>query len=246
MAGLMQQKQRPGGGPQPGGPAPQGPRGTPPAPQSPGGAGPGAAPEAGAEAMAPEGEAVSPEEQAAYDRFVTNGMTLIYSDNALPKVLDTLAGDGNPIEGLANATAMVALRLDESARQSEIEVPGPVKFHGSVELLEQMAELGEAAGIHEYSPEDLESATFMALDLYRESQSEQGQLPKEELEQDMQQVLEAEEQGKIEQVLPGLSEYAEISRQREGKEQGPGPGPGEGAPPAGGGGGAPQGPPRRA
>jgi hypothetical protein len=94
---------------------------------------------------APEGQQddgdqanVSPEEQAAYDEFVTNGMKLIYQgDHVAPAVLDQLKGNwkasrirsarfpgreaarpGNPIDDLSVATVSLVLALEASAANS--------------------------------------------------------------------------------------------------------------------------------
>jgi hypothetical protein len=174
------------------------------------------------EAAPDEESNVSPEEQAQYDTFVTNGMTMMYDEKVLPQIMEALKGDGNPIEGLANATAMIVLRLDDSAEQSGQQISGEVKFHGATELLEQLAELSQEAGIHEFNEEDMEAATYLAMDIYRTTRQEQGKLPKEDLEQDMQELMALNESGQLDQEFPGLSEHA-AKRSQPGQEEGPPP-----------------------
>jgi hypothetical protein len=159
--------------------------------------------------MPPDEESnVSPDEQEAYNVFVSNGMELLYSEQVMPQVLEAIKGDDNPVEGLANALAMIVLRLDESAGEAGQEVSGDVKFHGATELLEQMAELAEEAGIHEFSEEDMEAALYQAMDVYRSVQGEQGKLPTEDLSQDMQELMALNESGRMDEVFPGLDEFA--------------------------------------
>jgi hypothetical protein len=183
----------------------------------PGAAPPGAPPQTGmpGPAMGEEGAAmgeeqpnVSPEEQAQYEQWVTNGMQLIYSKQTLPHVMKLLSGGEKPTEGLANALAMVALRLDESAKEGGTEISGDVKLHGAQELLEQLAELAENAGIHEFSEEELEAAFYLALDIYRSTAQANGTLPVEDLKQDFNELVAADQQGRLDEVLPGISEYA--------------------------------------
>ena len=152
---------------------------------------------------------VTPEEQAEYDQFVTNGMKLMYSEETLPKVLESIAGDGNPIEGLGTALAMLVMRVEDSAKDSGREISGDVKLNAATELLEQMAELATEAGIHDFSPEDMEVALFHGLDVYRETRAQQGELPVDELTEDMAQIVKADQQGRIDEVVPGLKEYAQ-------------------------------------
>lgn len=167
---------------------------------------------------APEGEEmaegeeesnVPPEEQQQYDQFVANGMNIIYSDEAMPQLLETLKGDGNPVEGLANALVAVVSRLDDSAKGAGLDVEGDIKMHGGKELMDQLVELAETAGVHEYTPDEVESAFFMALDLYRENQMQQGTLPTEELSQDMSELVQADQEGRLEEIAPGATEYAQ-------------------------------------
>lgn len=165
----------------------------------------------------PQGEEesnVSPEEQKSYNNFVTNGMKLMYSEKTMPQVVKAIQGGGNPVEGLANAALTVVTQLEQSAKQKGVEISPDVKYHGSEELLAQMAELAEAAGIHEFSEEELEQAFFLALDLYRVGKQQSGELDEGALKQDMQMLQAANEQGQLDQVVPGASQYAQMRGKR--------------------------------
>ena len=153
---------------------------------------------------------VSPEEQGAYDKYVQNGMQLMYSEKTMPQLVKTIGGDGNPVEGLANAALTVVTQLDQSAKQKGVEISPDVKYHGAEELLSQMAELAEAAGVHEFSDEELEQAFFLALDMYRVGKQESGELDNNAIQQDMQMLVDADKQGQLDQVVPGASEYAKM------------------------------------
>lgn len=156
---------------------------------------------------------VSPEEQAQYDTWVQNGMNVMYDEKAMPQLLETIRGDGSPVEGLATALSTLVMRLEDSAEKSGQQISGDVKLHGAQELLEQMVELAEEAGIHEFTPEEMESAFYLALDTYRSTRQEQGKLPVEELSQDMNELAAAEQQGTLGQMLPGIEEYAQKAPQ---------------------------------
>lgn len=193
MAGLLKQAPQ-GAAPPQGRPAPSA---EPPMAQGPGQPG-----------MAEEASNVSPEEQAEYDAFVTNGMQLIYNEQLMPQLLERIEGGGNPIEGLANAAALVVMRLEDSAEGQGQAISNDVKFHGGTELMEQLAELAEAAGIHEYSEEEVESAFYLALDTYRSTRQEQGKLAMDEINQDMQTLVQADQAGRLNEVLPGIEQAA--------------------------------------
>lgn len=171
---------------------------------------------AGAAAPADEEQPnVSPELQAQYDTFVRNGMEIMYSEQVMPKLLEAIRSVGDPVEGLGNAVATLVMRLDESAEQAGTEISGDVKLHGALELLEQMAELAEAAGVHEYAPEELEGAFYAAMDAYRVALQAQGKIRPEEYQADLQELQRAEQEGRIDEILPGISEYAARAQQQQ-------------------------------
>lgn len=210
MAGLLDkspQGSQPGMGQQQPGMASQGNGMMPPG---------GAPPQSGMD----EESTVSPEEQQSYDQFVSNGMQLIYSEQGLPQLLESISGGGDPIEGLANTLAMVVIRLEDSARDQGQEFSGDVKLNAATELMEQMVELAEQAGVHEYSQEDMDASLFRALDIYRSAREEQGTLPVEELTEDMQGLIQAEQEGRLEEVVPGITEYAKRAPKPEEMMQG--------------------------
>jgi hypothetical protein len=151
---------------------------------------------------------VSPEEQQSYDAFVTNGMSLMHSDEGLPKLLQSIEADGSPVEGLANTVVAIIIRLEDSAKQQGMELSGDVMMHGGTELLEQAADLAEQAGVHEFTDEEIESALWMAMDIYRQTRQQQGTLPSEEISQDMGDLVSAEQEGRLEEEVPGITEFA--------------------------------------
>lgn len=168
----------------------------------------GAAPEPGADTAQGAAPNVSPEEQQAYNQFVTNGMKLMYSDQVMPKVLERIKGNGNPIEGLAGATVMLVSRLDDSAQAQGQAIDADVKFQGASELMEQLAELAQTAGIHEYAPEEIEAAVYLALDTYRALRQQQGRLDMGAINEDMRTLVQADQAGRLGELLPGVERGA--------------------------------------
>lgn len=151
---------------------------------------------------------VTPEEQEQYNQFVTNGMQAMYDEKSLPQMLQAIQGDGNPVEGLANALVMLVTRLEDSAEQAGQKISGDVMLHGGTELLEQMADLSKEAGMHDFNKQELEEALYTAMDLYRGFRQEQGKLEPEPYVQDIQALQAAEESGNVDDVMPGLTEFA--------------------------------------
>ncbi len=147
---------------------------------------------------------VSPEEQAQYDQFMDNAFKLIYSDQTFPQVLARIKDSPDPTEALAATAVNVITRLEDSAKESGTPLSPDVIYRGGVEILEDLAQTAEKAGIHAYTEEELESALFQALDLYRQMGAKDGRLNQEPIQQDMAALVDVDKQGKLGELLPEL------------------------------------------
>ena len=148
---------------------------------------------------------VSSDEQAEYNEFVTNGLSMIYNEQAIPAILKGLDGSGDPVEGVANTAVMIVSRLEDSAREADRTVSPDVLFHGGTELLADLVNLSEQAGIHKFSDADRERALFRALDLYREMRQGAGQLDEDDLKSQFAELVQADREGKLDELLPELT-----------------------------------------
>jgi hypothetical protein len=148
---------------------------------------------------------VTPEEQAIYDQFVDNALSAIYDDKSLPQIIESLKGDGNPVDGLANTAVTVVIRVQDSAEQAGQNMPPDVVFHAGSEILEDLAGLAEKAGIHQFTPEELEGAMFQAMDIYREMKGRDGGAERPQIVEDFNQIAALDQAGKLDEVAPGLT-----------------------------------------
>lgn len=198
MAGLL--SNMPGAaGPQPGG-AMAGPQAVGAGPQR------GATDPTNTDGQQPN---VSPEEQAEYDEFVNNALNLIYDEKTKDRVIERLGATDDPVDDLANTVAVTVMGLQDSAERSGRKISDDVLFHGGIEILEDLANLAEKAGIHSFSEDELEAATYRALDTYREMATQAGKIDPEALKQEFGSILQADKQGALEQVLPGIGQAAQ-------------------------------------
>lgn len=167
---------------------------------------PGAGPAAPAQAGGEEQPNVTPEEQQLYDTFVDNAFSAIYDDKSLPRIIESLAGDGNPVDGLANTAVSVVARVEDSAEKAGQVIPPDVVFSAGVEIIENLADLAEKAGVHVFTPEELEGATFQAMDLYREMKGRDGGAARPQIVDDFNKIVELDQAGRLDEVAPGLSD----------------------------------------
>lgn len=160
----------------------------------------------------------SPEEQQQYDRFVARAMQLMYSEQMRPKVRELLAGEGDPIEGLARASSMIIVRVALAAEKAGEKLMGDVVFEAGKSIIEDLAEYATKWGIHDFetNSKDLEGAYFRALDMFRVMMQQAGRAKPEAFKQDMDKLVQMNESGEFETMLRQLADY---ERQQQGKGQ---------------------------
>lgn len=157
----------------------------------------------------------SPEEQAQYDQFVDNGYNLIYDQKTLPKVLDALKAGDDPVQALGHTAATVVLQLENSAQQNGKQLDPDILYHGGIELLEDLADLSEKAGIHRYDEKETEAALYAALDNYRLYHQQKGDINQQWVQGDLGLLIQADEEGKLGKIFPGLEKRFGQGRQGE-------------------------------
>lgn len=128
-------------------------------------AAPQAASPQAASSRAASPQAANDDEQAFYERFIKNGLSLIHNEGGMRAIME-LVGGGNPVEGLANALVSVLTRLTDTASAQGIEINQDVILQGGSELFLEMADLAEEAGIHDFSKDELEAALAFGLQMF--------------------------------------------------------------------------------
>lgn len=170
------------------------------------------------DAPQPAGNEATPEEQAMYTQFVRNGLEMI--EATADNVAQSLSASGNPVLDLAMTGVSIISGLMASAKQAGQNIPGEIVFAAGAEILEALVEEAEALKIHDYSEEDMERAMFLAADMYREQAKATGMLDEEALKADYAMLEQAEQEGRLDEVLPGARERAEqIAAQQPQPEQ---------------------------
>lgn len=163
-------------------------------------------------------EMASPEEQEEYDEFVGACSDLIYGggdeDNprVMPEIIEALEpakeaaeAAGNPaILAVANTAVQVVQRVDTAGFDANRPVSDAVLLHGMVEVVDMLIEIVETLGWHQYSEEEAGGCLIQALDLYRPIAVEMGRATEEELQAEFLQIVEADEAGRLDELLPAL------------------------------------------
>jgi hypothetical protein len=114
---------------------------------------------------------------------------------------------GNPaVIALANTAVQITQKVDSDDKAAKKMVEDEVLYHAAREIVEQLADIAEAAGIHDYSEEEMNGAFFQAVDLYRPIAVELGRTTDDKLKEQFGEVEQADQNGKLGELLPGLGE----------------------------------------
>lgn len=154
---------------------------------------------------------VTPEEQKQYDLFVSQCLDLISNNEKVrAAVIEMMKSAPEPNEGLAQAAAFIVMRVEDAAAEKGIKFSGDILLHGGMEVLEAIADLGEASGVtDEFDEEDREGAFYRATDLYREDRQQKGVLDQDAADSDWEDLKQADESGAIDRMVPGASKMAQ-------------------------------------
>ena len=169
-----------------------------------------APPVPGEQVASDEGTTPSPEEQAQYSKFEQNYLAVIYNENGevSPEVLDMLQNPAPtppemqgemaspPVTALATAAVTITQELDDSARKAGKPLTDDVLFHGGVAVVEELAEVAEAAKIHDYTEDELSGAVSLAVSMYRDKAIADGRTDEQQLAQQFDEIQRANQEGR--------------------------------------------------
>jgi hypothetical protein len=119
---------------------------------------------------------------------------------------------GNPaVLALANTAVQIVSKLDASAKEAGQPIPDDVLYHAGSEIVGMLAEVAEAANIHDYSDDEIQGAFYQAVDQYRPIAEEMGRTDDATLKSQFGQILDADAQGQLGQVLPGTVDHWDVT-----------------------------------
>lgn len=174
-----------------------------------------------------QAEEASPEEQAQFEQFERAMIGFVYPEDMRgkvnPNVLENLRGQfdpsalemfaeaqpaltDSPQDSLAATAVLLTLLIEQSSGEKFTD---DVVMHGGKGAIEELIEVSEAAKIHEYSEQDIETVTYRAVDLYRISSP---RVDRDALTAEFGKLAEANKHGDMGSVLPGLPGGAPMKR----------------------------------
>lgn len=118
---------------------------------------------------------VSPEKQAIYNRVAPKALGMIHSPKTRDQIVKRL-GVGDPVQAVAQVTIMILTQVTTSAKEAKYNIHDDVLAIVGHEVINNLIEVSEAAGIHKFTDEEKEAAMYAATDLYLQNKEKSGEL----------------------------------------------------------------------
>lgn len=176
---------------------------------------------------------VTPEEQKQYEAVMNNAFKLMYppgknGEQASAGPILKLLSEGDPVTTLARVAVGIVVRLQESAEQAKQPIDPAVLFGAGKSIVEDLAEVAGKGKVHEFTDQELESAWYNALDMYRAIAVQRKWVDPKDFQGDIEELKKHSADGTLDEIVPGLQEKAEKMPQPEPGQPGQG---GDGAAP---------------
>jgi len=124
-----------------------------------------------------------PKVQEEADVFVANGVQIIHQPNVSDNLIKQIQSSKDPIEGIANATLSIVERLEESSGQNGVQISDTAKIHGANQLMGEIIQIAEIAGVPKLNDDQKYQAFSMAVSRYLDKSVKSGKMSKEQLAQ---------------------------------------------------------------
>ena len=121
------------------------------------------------------------------------------------------------MDALATVTVHVIDRLEGSASQQGQAIDPDIVMHGGSEILEELANLAGKTGIHEFSDQEMETATYEAMDLYRSNKEQSGELDQKAVGAQFEELARADKEGRLGEMIPGIENVQQRAPAGEGR-----------------------------
>ncbi len=165
-------------------------------------------PEANMPPQAAGGDApnVSPEEQDLYDRAVALYVLGLYGKKLMPKTIKLFEQIGDPIEGVAEVTTQIGMRVYAKAKEDGVDIPGDIWLHAADDMVDQTIEFLEDRGVAKFTPEQTEKAFYATADKFAKAAREQGLYSDEQAQADKTELDRMADSGELDRFRPATAD----------------------------------------
>ncbi len=124
---------------------------------------------------------IDPKAQEQYDVFMANGINILHDEKVSDQIIDQVVKSPDPIEAIARATVDLIMRLEQSATAEGIQIDNNVKTQAANQLMGEIMNLAEIAGMEPLSEEERYKAFSTAVSIYLDESVKNGTITPEQL-----------------------------------------------------------------
>ncbi len=146
-------------------------------------------------------EEVSPEEQELYNRVVAMAILAIYDKKMMPKTIKMIEEADDPVDAVAEVVSQIGMRVYSKAKKSGLDIPGDIMLNAAEEIVEEVINLAEAAGVIEFTPQQAEAAFYAAADKFGQTGRKMGVYSEEQAQTDMAELDRMTDAGEFDDML---------------------------------------------
>lgn len=169
-------------------------------------------------------EPATPEEQQQYDEFVSLALDMVSkpeSKDLRAKLLKLLGAGGDRVQSLASTVYYLFSAVFKAGVDAGIQFDPGVLLAAGEEITQHISIFGKVRKVADYTPEEVDTAFLQAVDMFR--MNNKDMLDPQAAQQDLHEIQDADNQGNLDQVAPGLAGALEKLK-RLGDQQGAAPG----------------------
>lgn len=115
----------------------------------------------------PDVQEATPEQRAQFDQFVATGMAILFDPQFVNTARQRIEGDDNPIDAVAEVATNIVNRIFTEAMKQGEDIDQLVVLHGGWQILNYVAEVAQVGAGVEMTPDDIETAFYLAADKFR-------------------------------------------------------------------------------
>jgi hypothetical protein len=123
---------------------------------------------------------LTPEQRKNLTTYLSNGMRLIHSEQTRDMVVRRLK-IGDPADAVAEQTLTIILQLERDGEKKGVPLDESLKGLVASELMGQIIEVGEAAGIFKMDEKQIRAAAGKAVGKYFQVQLDSGKMTMEQV-----------------------------------------------------------------
>lgn len=165
--------------------------------------------------LGPGQELASPEEQRQYEQFFDQARKVLYKTPGIRDRIKAAKEEADdPAEAIASLVVMAVMRTEAGIAQKGSSVSEEAVFNAGLALVKDLADFSAEIGVHEFSEKETNGIMSRAADMYR--MLNQDRIDQGEAQQEMQALQQASDEGRLDEVLPGAGQLAQMAPEGEG------------------------------